>query len=115
MELHRNPRNNLKSGSYFGTIPKFLFCTFSDALNPVFQGFSSENRINEGCGCSSRILKKHQNPIETQFAELKSAKLELRKKTIMLELLCEGEVIGSKRIVVTKMPAQVKGTNDLKF
>ncbi|MCY2978390.1 MAG: hypothetical protein NTU79_06965 [Planctomycetota bacterium] len=33
----------------------------------------------------------------------------------MLELQCEGEVIGSKRIVVNKMPAQVKGTNDLKF
>ncbi|MDX1928830.1 MAG: hypothetical protein SFV81_20030 [Pirellulaceae bacterium] len=35
--------------------------------------------------------------------------------TIALELLCDGEVIGSKRVVVSKMPKREAGGNDLKY
>ncbi len=35
--------------------------------------------------------------------------------TIALELLCDGEVIGSQRIVVEKLRTEPKGTGDLRF
>lgn len=55
------------------------------------------------------------DPLKTVQFALAFPSLPKIDDTLALELLCEGEVIGSQRIVVTKMPQKAKGGNDLKL
>ena len=55
------------------------------------------------------------DPLKTVQFALAFPSVPKVEDTIALELLCEGEVIGSQRIVVSKMQEKAKGANDLKF
>ena len=55
------------------------------------------------------------DPLKTIQFSLAFPTLPKVEDTIALELLCDGEVIGSQRIVVSKMPEREAGGNDLKY
>ena len=55
------------------------------------------------------------DPLKTIQFSLAFPTLPKVEDTIALELLCDGEVIGSQRIVVSKMPEREAGGNELKF